>query len=70
MESIEFTTVVKDGIIEIPVRYRGLLKPSVHVILQNEEEAQQSDIIHTLLEHPLKAVDFRPLSREEAHARK
>ena len=37
---------------------------------KNGEEDQPSDIIGQLLEHPLKVKGFRPLSREDAHARK
>lgn len=37
--------------------------------VQNGEENQPSDIIGQLLERPLKVKDFRPLSREDAHAR-
>jgi hypothetical protein len=68
MEAIEFKTTIKDNRIEIPEQYRDRLSRSVRVILVNEQ--QQSDIIDRLLRQPLKAKDFRPLSREEAHARK
>ncbi len=70
METIEFTATIKGGVIEIPEEYRDRLNPSVRVIVFNEEEDQKADIIGQLLEHPLKVKDFRPLSREDAHARK
>lgn len=69
MDTIEFTATVERGVIEIPEEYRNRLKRSVHVTLRNEEEGQE-DMIGHLLKHPLKVKDFRPLSREEAHARK
>ena len=69
METIEFRTTIKGGIIEIPEEYRDRLTPSVRVILLNEEENQPSDIIDRLLERPLKVKGFRPLSRDDAHAR-
>ena len=70
METIAFSATIKGGFIEIPEEYRDRLKPSVRVILLSEEEDQEADIIDQLLEHPLKLKEFRPLSREEAHARK
>ena len=70
MEAIEFRTTIKGGVIEIPEQYRDRLTESVRVIILNEEENQPSDVIDQLLEHPLKVKDFRPLSREDAHARK
>ena len=69
MEFIEFNSVVKNGVIEIPLQFRGLLAESVRVIVRNQEGPQRTNLITTLLEHPLKAAGFRPLSREEAHAR-
>ena len=39
-------------------------------VQKNGEEDQEVDIIDQLLEQPLKVKDFRPLSREDAHARK
>ncbi len=70
MEAIQFKTTIKGNSIEIPEQYRDRLTRSVRVILMNEEEEQQNDIIDRFLSQPLRAKAFKPLSREEAHARK
>jgi ureidoglycolate hydrolase len=69
MYAIEFTARIRDGAIQVPEEYQGKLTDTVRVILMLEEGAQESpDIIDALLEHPLQAPAFIPLSREEAHA--
>ena len=70
MDTIEFRTEIKNGIIEIPSEYRKRLTKQVRVILLSEGGAVTTDnFIDVLLAHPLSVKDFRPLTREEAHAR-
>ena len=71
METVQFKTKIKNGVIEIPKKYQGKFKDSVHVILVAEgSKAKAADYLDELMAHPLKVKGFRPLTREEAHARK
>ena len=71
METVQFRTRIKNGVIEIPAKYKGKVKDNVRVILITDEKKKgKSDIIDELMEHPLKIKGFKPLTREEAHARK
>ena len=70
MYAVEFKTIIKDGVIEIPVEYRKRLKDRVRVILLAEEAPKSAeDFIGELLSAPLKLNGFQPLPREEIHAR-
>ena len=70
MYAVEFRTVIKNGIIEIPSEYRKKLKDRVRVILLAEEPPKLSgDFIGELLIAPVKMSGFQPLPREEIHAR-
>jgi hypothetical protein len=71
MYAVEFTTTIKDGVIEVPDVHRARFKDNVKVILLAEEAPQpeEDDIIARLLAHPLRVPGFTPLTREEAHAR-
>jgi hypothetical protein len=64
MYAVEFTTTIKDGVIEVPDVHLARFKDNVKVILLAEED----DIIAKLLAHPLKVPGFTPLTREEAHS--
>jgi len=67
---VEFQATVKDGVIEIPPEYRGQVRGRVRVILLTDEApAVKANMIDVLLAHPVEVQDFRPLTREEAHAR-
>jgi bifunctional DNA-binding transcriptional regulator/antitoxin component of YhaV-PrlF toxin-antitoxin module len=73
MYAIEFSTKIKNGIIEIPKEYRNKLKDkdNVKVILLSEEEQEiTSDIIERLMDSPLKVENFTPLTREEIYERR
>jgi len=71
METVQFKTKIKNGVIEIPKKYQGKFKDSVRVILVAESsKAKAADYLDELMAHPLKVKGFRPLTREEAHARK
>ena len=70
METVQFKTKIKNGVIEIPKKYQGIFKDSVRVILVAESaKAKAINYLDELMAHPLKVKGFRPLTREEAHAR-
>ena len=70
MVTVEFHTKIKDGMIHIPAKYRRNLKEKVRVILVSEEaKSGKTNLLRELLANPVKIADFRPLSRDEAHAR-
>ncbi|RPJ22987.1 MAG: hypothetical protein EHM33_22190 [Chloroflexi bacterium] len=71
METVQFRTKIKNGVIEVPKKYQGKFKDNVRVILVAEStKAKAADYLNELMAHPLKMKGFRPLSREEAHARR
>ena len=71
MYAVEFRTKIKNGIIEIPERYRRKIQSStVKVILLKEDALEaSSDMIDRLLRSPLEIPDFKPLTREEIYDR-
>jgi hypothetical protein len=46
MYAVEFETVSKDGIIEIPQTYREFSSKSLRVVLMMEESQQESKVAH------------------------
>ena len=71
METVQFRTKIKNGVIEVPKKYQGKFKDNVRVILVAESSmAKAANYLDELMAHPLKVKGFRPLTREEAHARK
>jgi len=71
METVQFKTKIKNGVIEVPKKYQGKFKDSVRVILVAESSKSKAAVyLDELMAHPLKVKGFRPLTREEAHARK
>ena len=70
METIQFRTRIKNGVIEIPRKYQGKFKDNVRVILVVESsKTKAANYLDELMAHPLKVKGLRPLTREEAHAR-
>lgn len=70
MYSIEFRTQVKNGTVEVPAEHRDKFTGGVKVILMAEEYVRPgANMIDQLLANPLAAPGFRPLTRDEAHAR-
>lgn len=70
METIQFRTRIKNGVIEVPRKYQGKFKDNVRVILVVEgSKTKAANYLDELMAHPLKVKRFRPLTREEAHAR-
>ena len=71
METVQFKARIKNGVIEVPKKYQGKFKDKVRVILVAESsKAKAADYLDELMAHPLKVKGFRPLTREETHARK
>ena len=69
MEAFEFKTKIKDGIIQIPKKYTKKIGNTVKVIILSDHKSKFSDIVDTLLEHPVKVEDFKPFSRDEIYER-
>ncbi|PIV22445.1 MAG: hypothetical protein COZ69_05730 [Deltaproteobacteria bacterium CG_4_8_14_3_um_filter_45_9] len=69
MHALEFFATVKNGVIEIPREYLKHLTNRVRVILLVEEAKPAVNFIDELLAHPVRVNGFRPLTREEVHAR-
>jgi hypothetical protein len=70
MQTIEFNTKIKNGIIQIPDQYRSIVADDVRVILTpKSEQAAQFDIISELMANPLNVKGFKPLTRDEVQAR-
>jgi hypothetical protein len=71
MQTIEFRTKIKNGMIQIPARFKGKVAEDVQVILISQSEKKsQPDIIEELMSKPLKVKGTKPLTRDESHARK
>ncbi len=69
MQTIEFRTKIKNGVIHIPARFKGKVGEDVQVILVSKSEKKsQPDIIDELMAHPLKVKGFKPLTRDEVYA--
>ena len=69
MEAIEFKSKIKNGIIQIPKKYKQKMGNTVKVIVITEKKAKQADIIDNLLSNPIKSKDFSPFLREEIYER-
>ena len=69
MEAIEFKSKIKNGIIQIPEKYKQKMGNTVKVIVITEKKAKQADIIDNLLSNPIKSKDFSPFLREEIYER-
>ena len=75
MYAVQFTAKIKDGIIELPKKFRDKVTDSVKVIILKEESTAISekvsgrDIIDKLLTRPLHVKGFRPLKRDEIYER-
>lgn len=69
MNSVEFQTNVKDGIITIPEPFKAefMSQSTVRVIIVRQ--TQSSNLLQYLLDHPLKIDSFVPLQRDEIYDR-
>lgn len=71
METVQFRTKIKNGVIQVPDKYKGKFKNGVRVILVAENKKTKAiNYLDELMARPRKVKGFRPLTREEAHARK
>ncbi len=65
MYAIEFKAKIKNGMIEIPEKFREKLKDNMKInVLTEYVTDTSSDIIDELLESPMKINDFKPYKRE------
>lgn len=69
MKPVQFTTVVKNGVIEIPEELCLPGECTVRVTLDVRDANEEFDMIEYLFRHPIEGKDFRPMTRDEAHAR-
>ncbi len=69
MKSVQFTAEVKNGVIEIPAEFKEFEADSAHVILVSVQERAELTGFEYFMDHPIRAKDFKPLTRDEAHAR-
>ena len=69
MEAIEFKSKIKNGIIQIPKKYKQKIGNTVKVIVMTEKKTKQADIIDNLLANPIKLKNFSPFLREEIYER-
>lgn len=76
MYAVEFRAKVKNGVIELPKKFRDSITDNVKVIILKDEETSQEtglksgpDMIETLLAAPLEIEGFHPLKRDEIYAR-
>lgn len=67
MEAIEFKTKIRNGIIQIPKKYKQKIGNTVKVIILAEQKEKDADIIDELLENPIKLKNFKPFLREEIY---
>lgn len=81
MNTVEFKTKIKNGIIEIPESYKTdltnqenvqviiITQPPIAKQIPSGSPRQSSNLLHYLLEHPLKIDSFIPLKREDIYER-
>ncbi len=71
MQVIEFDTVVTDGIIKIPMEYRGRIHQDVKVIILNKDISIEKKKVgnNALTADPIKVEKIILPSREEIHER-
>ena len=70
MVTVQFKTKIKNGVIQVPKKYQGKLKDNVRVTLQVEnKKGKTKNYLDTLLAHPVKVKNFRPMTREQVYAR-
>jgi hypothetical protein len=70
MVTVQFKSKVKNGIIEIPRKYRRKIRDNVRVILKTEtRKVRSKNYLDKLIAQPVKVKNFRPLTREQIYAR-
>ena len=70
MQTAEFETEIRNGIIEIPLSLRGRFQHRVRVTLIDEVTAYSDEtILDRWIKSPIEVPGFTPLSRDEANER-
>ena len=70
MQTAEFETEIRDGIIEIPQALRGRFQHRVRVKLTEESPTSSNEtILDRWVKSPIDIPGFAPLSRDEANER-
>ena len=70
MVTVQFKSKIKNGVIEIPRKYKGKLRDNVRVILKTETpKVKSKNYLDTLLAHPVKVKKFNIMTREQIYAR-
>lgn len=76
MYAVEFRAKIKNGIIELPKKFKDSITDTVKVIILKEEATSHEagkktgpDMIERLLASPLEIKGFHPLKRDEIYAR-
>jgi len=75
MFAVEFRTKIKNGIIELPKRFKDSITDTVKVIIMKEESPSKKtgakpeiDMIERLLSAPIEITGFHPMKRDEIYA--
>jgi len=70
MMTVQFQTKIKNGVIQVPKKYQGKFNNNVRVILRVEgKKALSTNYLDQLMANPVKAKNFRRLTREQVYAR-
>lgn len=69
MQAIEFQTILKDGVIEVPEKYRENLRGLLRIIVLADAQEEPYDILTELINNPIQDPNFKPLTREEIYER-
>jgi hypothetical protein len=70
MVTVQFKSKIKNGVIEVPKKYRGKLRDNVRVILKTETtKVKSKNYLDQLIAHPVKVKKFSPMTREQIYAR-
>ena len=70
MQTAEFETEIRDGIIEIPLSLRGRFQHRIRVRLIEDTPASLDEtILDRWIKSPIEIPGFTPLSRDEANER-
>ena len=70
MVTVQFKSKIKNGVIEVPRKYQGKLREDVRVILKAETPKRKAkNYLDKLIAHPVKVKNFKPMTRDQIHAR-
>jgi DNA-binding transcriptional regulator/RsmH inhibitor MraZ len=71
MSIVKFQTIIEDGNISIPTKFRNKIKGKVEVIVTiKEKNAEPYDILSELMENPIQDLNFTPFKRDEIYDRR